>query len=65
MTFNIQKPNLCSSGVIRNQILNIEKIGCDFINILFFFDHNGASPKLFKVGILLGNVGATVNNFLI
>ncbi len=25
MTFNIQKPNLCSSGVIRTQILNIEK----------------------------------------
>ncbi len=25
--FNIQKPNLCSSGVIRSQILNIEKKG--------------------------------------
>ncbi len=43
----------------------LEKNWESFLVILIFSNKNGSSPKLFEIVILIGNVWAIVNKFLI
>ncbi len=46
-------------------MLNIEKNWVCFDEYSNFSNKNGASPKLFEIGFLIGNAWAIVNQFLI